>query len=155
MEYFEEGGHGTWDAQALPLLNATAFAATYLVHGRVPIGMPFHAEVSLMQGIEVPVETPEQRRFAAMFVPPAATWILLAGECIHGLCANDHSRQDGAPGSTPNDVRWLWGKGRGYSLERWAFWRARFGDIAQAGDLSGEIREIAKRAAEAMDGCGN
>lgn len=153
VDGIEEGG--SWDAQAVPLLNATTFAAMYLVGGRQPIGMPFHAEVSLMQGIEVPCETPEQQRCAIMYVPPAATWILLAGESIHQLCKTDHNRKDGAPGSTPSNVSWLWGKGRGYSLERWAFWRGRFSDIARSPNLSDEVKDIASRAASAMDKYGS
>jgi len=105
-----------WDDQAVPLLNATTFGAMYLARGKKPIGMPFHAEVSLMQGVEVPCQTPEQHRRAAMYVPPAATWVLLAGESIHELCKSDYNRKDGAPGSTPEGDEWRWGKGRGYSL---------------------------------------
>lgn len=149
MDEMEEGGD--WDAQAVPLLNATTFGATYLALGRQPIGMAFHAEVSLMQAIEVPCQTPEQQRRAAMYVPPAATWVLFAGESIHKLCEIDHDRKDGAPGSTPNGDEWLWGKGRGYSLERWAFWKKRFGSIAATEDLKDSVRDIATRAKSVME----
>jgi hypothetical protein len=44
---------GDWDNQALPLLNATTFGAMYLARGKQEI-MPFLAECSLMEGIEVP-----------------------------------------------------------------------------------------------------
>lgn len=151
MDDIEEGG--SWDAQAVPLLNATTFAAMYLVDGKQSIGMPFHAEVSLMQGIEVPCETPEQQRCTSMYVPPAATWILLAGKSIYQLCKTDYNRKDGAPGSTPDNVVWLWGKGRGFGLERWAFWKGRFNDISGTQNLSDEVRDIASRAASAMDKC--
>ena len=104
----EEEDGGYWDAQAVPLLNATTFGAVYLALGRQSIGMPFHAEVSLMQGIEVPCQTLEQHRRAAMYVPPAATWVLLASPSIYELCKINHDRRDGAPGSTPDGVEWLW-----------------------------------------------
>lgn len=41
-----------WDDQAVSLLNATTFGAMYLARGKQLIGMLFHAEISLMQGIE-------------------------------------------------------------------------------------------------------
>lgn len=89
------------------LLNATTSGATYLVNGKQDIGMAFHAEISLMQGIEVPRQTPEQQRRALMSVPPASTWVLIAGKSIYELCNLDHNRQDGTPGSTPIGDDWL------------------------------------------------
>ena len=77
---------GGWDDQAVPLLNATNFGAMYLARGKQLIGMLFHAEISLMQAIEVPCQTPDQERLTAIYVPPAATWILFAGERIYELC---------------------------------------------------------------------
>lgn len=112
--------------------------------------MSFHAEISLMQGVEVPCQTPKQHRRAAMYVPPAATWILLAGEKIHELCKSDADRKDGAPGATPAGDDWLWGKGRGFSVGRWALWKKRFEEIATISGLSDDVRDIAARAARAM-----
>lgn len=144
LEDIEEGCD--WDAQAVPLLNATTFGAMYLAHGRQPIGMPFHAEVSFMQGIEVSCQTPEQLRCAAMYVPPAATWVLLAGKSIYELCKIDHDyRKDGGPPTS------LWGQGRGYSLDRWAFWKKRFGEIAKTQGLKDEVKDIAARASLEME----
>ena len=55
-EMAEDEDEGYWDAQAAPLLNATTFGVVYLALGRQSIiGMQFHAEVSPMQGIEVPL----------------------------------------------------------------------------------------------------
>lgn len=85
-----------WDDQAVPLLNDTTFGAMYLARGKQLIGMLFHAEISLMQGIEEPCQTPDQQRLAAMYVPPAATWILLAGERIYEHCKSDFNRIDSA-----------------------------------------------------------
>lgn len=64
---------GNWDDQAVPLLNATTFDAMYLARGMQPLGMLLHAEISLMRGIEVAYQTPDQQRRAAMYVAPAAT----------------------------------------------------------------------------------
>ncbi|MCJ1462811.1 hypothetical protein MMC07_001414 [Pseudocyphellaria aurata] len=136
---------GNWDAQAMPLLNATTFGAMYLAKGKQPIGMYFHAEISLMLGIEVPYETLDQQRRAAMYVPLAATWILLAGKELYELCKNDYDRKDGAPGCTPYGEEWLRGKGRGYSLGRWALWKKRFGEIALTQGLPDDVKDISAR----------
>ena len=122
---------GDWtDAQKATLLNVTNFSALYLDHGQKDIGMSFHAEVSLMEGIEVPYQTPEQQRRAATVVPPAATWILLAGEKIYDLCKS--GKDD---------------KGRGFSLRRWALWKAKFGEIATNQGLEDNVRDIASKTA--------
>ena len=152
-----------WKTGVHTLLNATTFAATYLTNGRPPslsIGMSFHAEVSLMLGVEVPwdqhstttTDSTRQPRLAGLYVPPAATWILIAGEQIHALCKEDHDRKDGAPGVTPYHDEWLWGKGRGYSSDRWAFWKKRFGEIAkmETEGLEEGVRHVAAKAAERM-----
>ena len=122
---------GDWtDAQKATLLNVINFSALYLDHGQKDIGMSFHAEVSLMEGIEVPYQTPEQQRRAATVVPPAATWILLAGEKIYDLCKS--GKDD---------------KGRGFSLRRWALWKAKFGEIATNQGLGDDVRDIASKTA--------
>lgn len=142
---------GDWDDQAMLLLNATTFGAIYLARAKQsPGGMPFHAEVSLMHGVEVPYVTPEQQRYAAMYVPAAATWILLAGQRIYELCKSDYNRKDGAPGLSRDENEWLWGKGRGYSLGRWAFWKKRFGEIRTTPGLQDGVRDLAARAISEM-----
>ena len=123
----------------------------YLVIGKQDIGMAFHAEISLMQGIEVPCQTPEQQQRALISVPPAATWVLIAGNNIYELCKIDHNRQDDAPSSTPIGDEWLWGKGRGYSLGRWGLWKSRFSEIATAQGLNDSVKEISARARSEMD----
>ena len=139
-----------WETQAVPLMNATNFGAKYLAEGWQPVGMASHAEISLMQGIEVPCQTSEQQRRALLYVPPAATWMIVASRKIYDLCKNDQDRQDGAPGSTWEGDEWLWGKGRGYSMERWAFWKARFNDIAFASWSKDDIKDYAERAVAEM-----
>ena len=134
----EMADEGDWtDTQRATLLNVTTFGALYLAHGRQSIGMPFHAEVSLMEGIEVPYQTPEQQRRGMTNVPPAATWVLVAGEKIYELCKNDYDRKDD--------------KGRGYSLGRWALWKKRFSEIAENQELKDGIKDVALRAASEME----
>lgn len=136
-----------WLAQATPFLNATSFAATYL--SRVPsmTGMSLYAELCLMEALEGPYETPEPRYRMAMYVPPAATWILLAGRRLYQLCKDDYQRNDGP--SAGGGER-LWWNGRGFSLKRWAFWKQRFCDITATEGLKGSIGDYARRAADEM-----
>ena len=143
---------GDWDTQAVPLLNATTFGATYLAHGTQRINMSFHAEVGFKQGIEVLYNTPEQRQRAIIYVPPAATWILIAGDIIYGLCKNDHDRTAVERGFSKPSGEWLWtGRDWGFSLERWAFWKKRFGEIAMTQELRDSIKDIAARANSEME----
>lgn len=137
-ESSEMPDEGDWtDAQRAKLMSVTTFGALYLAHGRQPIYMSFHAEVGLMEGVEVPYQTPEQQRRAPTNVPPAATWILLAGEKIYELCQNSHDRKDD--------------QGRGYSLERWALWKRRFGEIANIQALTAGVKDIASKAVVEMN----
>ena len=86
-----------------------------------------------------------------MDVPLAATWVLLAGHRIYELCKTDHDRKDGAPGSVHYDNEWLWGKGRGYSLDRWAFWKKRFNEISRTQGCDDKVKDIAAKAASEME----
>ena len=140
-ETSEMPDEGDWtDSQMATLLNVTTFGALHLAYGRLSMGLPFHAEVSLMEGIEVPYQTPEQQRRAITNVPPAATWVLLAGEKMYELCTNDYKREDD--------------RGRGYSLWRWALWKKRFREIAENRELTDVVKDIASKAASEMERIG-
>lgn len=128
---------GDWtDAQKATLLNVITLSALYLAHGQQDIGMAFHVEVSLMEGIETLYETPEQQRRATTVVPPVATCIILAGEKIYDLSKT---------GKNDN------GKGRGFNLGRWALWKTKFDEIAANQGLSESVRNIAAKAAFKME----
>lgn len=114
-------------------MNVITFGALYLLHGEKDIGMRFHAEVSFMDGIEVAYQTPQEQRRAVTLVPPAATWILIAGEKIYELCK--HGKLD---------------RGRGYSLVRWALWKKKFSEIAVNQGLPKDVTLIAAQAATEM-----
>ncbi|KAE8381114.1 hypothetical protein BDV26DRAFT_289817 [Aspergillus bertholletiae] len=130
-----------WLAQAAPFLNATSFSAAYL--NRVPhvTSWSSYSEDCLMQALEGPYETPEPRARAAMYVPPAATWILLAGDRIYSLCKNEYGRSEITSGGDQ-----FWWRGRGFSLQRWAFWKQRFGEIAAAEGLDDHVLGYARKA---------
>ena len=145
---------GDSNAQAVPLLNYTTFGAMYLAHGRQPLGMPFHAEVGLMHGIEVPCQMLGQQRRALIYVPPAASWIIFAGEGIYELCKNDHDGKNGASGLTSYGDECLWGHGRGFSLGSWTLWKRRFSEVASTKTLEDNVTEIAAKAAFEMERIG-
>ena len=144
---------GDWAAQAVPLLNATTFGAMYLASGTKLLAMPWHAEVHLMYAIESSCHTNEGKRKSAMYVIPAATWVLLGGEKIYELCKADFDRIDAGPrsGFPTDNGDWLWGKGRGYSLERWAFWKKRFSEVGTSQELSDSAKDICGRASSEME----
>ena len=51
---------GEWtDAQKEKLINVITFSALYFTYGQKDIGILFYAEMSLMEVIEVPYQTPE------------------------------------------------------------------------------------------------
>lgn len=83
------------------------------------------------------------------YVPPAASWILFAGERIYELCKSSVSCDDGAPATVPVD-EWLWGEGRSYSLGRWALWKKRFGEVAMTQGLQDDVKDAAGRAMSKM-----
>ncbi|MCJ1423539.1 hypothetical protein MMC29_001423 [Sticta canariensis] len=115
----EDEMEGDWDEQTVILLNATTFGAVYLARAKQP-----------------------PQRYAAMYVPAAANWILLAGQRIYELCKSDYNRKDGAPGLSLDEIEWLWDKGRGYSLGRWALWKKRFGEVAITQGLQDGVRDL-------------
>ena len=95
--------------------------------------MSFHAEVSMMDGIEEPYTNPAQARRAPALLPPAVTWIMLAGQQIYDLCRTgklDH--------------------GRGFSLSRWANWKNGFETATSTAQISVNLRLEAVSAVSKM-----
>ncbi|OCK80675.1 hypothetical protein K432DRAFT_381990 [Lepidopterella palustris CBS 459.81] len=82
-------------------------------------------------------------------VPAAAVWVLVAGrelwEKREDLTRTNKNEGDPAKGGE------MWKGKSEFSRERWAFWRRRFGEEAENGELSEETRRIAKEAAERME----
>ena len=98
------------------------------------MGMSFHAEVSLMDGIEESYTNPAQARRAAALLPPAVTWIMLAGQQIYNLCRTgklDH--------------------GRGFSLDRWADWKQDFRTATSTSQIAFNLRMEAVSAVSKME----
>ena len=131
-----DGGDWT-DAQRQTLMNVVTFGALYLVHGEKDIGMAFHAKIGLLDGLEVPYRTTIEIRRARTNVPPAAVWILGAGETIFELCT--HGKLD-----TEGDC----------SLVQWTYWKKRFHEIATSPMLPYDVRDIAEKAVMRMEDLG-
>ncbi|KAH7372255.1 hypothetical protein BKA66DRAFT_513831 [Pyrenochaeta sp. MPI-SDFR-AT-0127] len=136
---------GEWLAQATPFLNANTFAATCL--SRVPemVDLSIYAEVCLQEAVEHPGTMIQPREHAAMFGPPAVAWIFLAGKRIYQLCKQNYKRDHIASGIEQS----------GFSLERWAFWKRRFFEIARSEEVEVSARGYARKASEAMSAVEN
>ena len=67
-------------------------------------------------------------------MPPAATWILLAGGKIYELCKSGKDE-----------------KSRGFSMGRWALWKEKFGEIAVNRELGDDVGNIASKAVSEME----
>jgi hypothetical protein len=80
------------------------------------------------------------------YVPPAAQWIFHAGRLI--FHSNDEYVE---PGSDPARGGKLWTGKHGFSRERWAFWKERFGWVSACEELEPSTRDVARKAVEAMD----
>lgn len=130
---------GDWtDAQRQTLMNVVTFGALYLVHGEKDIGMSFHAKICLLDGLEESYRTPIEIRRAKTNVPPAAVWILGAGETIFELCTHGKLDIDGD-----------------CSLGQWTFWKKRFHEIATSPMLPYDVRDIAEQAVMRMQELGD
>ena len=140
---------GKWLDQAPSLLNASTFGALFLSGEPDPTRLSFFASVALIDGLEVSYSQ-EQIQQATMYIPPAATWIRLAGPSIHKLCVDRHDANATCrflePGCT-----WEWAGGKGFSLERWQFWKRKLAELAAEQSLDEHLRAIAQGAEASMD----
>jgi hypothetical protein len=86
-----------------------------------------------------------------MYIPPAATWLRLAGAAIYKFCVDRHDGH-AVCGTLEPGCKWEWtGEKKGFSLERWAFWKRRLGELAVEQGLEERLRSMAKEAAAEMD----
>jgi len=107
----------------------------------------FAASIAMYEGVDWPYDdTREVQEMWRMYVPPAGTWILIAGSKIRELCFMDQLPED----DNGHSVRSQWG-GRTYCSGRWMFWKRRFRELAEDPVIDVQCREYAKRAYEAMD----
>jgi len=130
-------------------LNVITFGAMYLVLSRHTTSLPTEAEGDFRDGLEDDIQTLEDRRFANVLVPLAATWMLIAGEQFHKLCKTNYCHE--VREVSTRGKQFLWGESTGYSLARWAFWKKRFAEIATMQELENSVKDTAARAASEME----
>lgn len=131
---------GEWLTQAAPFLNATLFAATCLRRVSSMVDLSRYAEACLQEAVEHSGAISRPREHAAMFGPPAAAWILIAGERIYQLCKENYKRENVANGIEHG----------GFSLERWAYWKQKFFEMAESEEMEDNARDYARKTGEAM-----
>jgi hypothetical protein len=76
-----------------------------------------------------------------VYVPLAAIWILLCGNVVYAHCRNP-----GTPRADFKDAGRNWKGANGFSIERWNFWKKRFGEIKGHDQASEKTKEMAAEA---------
>lgn len=142
-----DGDDAEWYAQAPQLLKITIFAANLMVHANGRPNVSFAASIIMDEGIDRPYDdTRELQEEWRMYVPPAATLMMIAGRKIRELCFMNQLHAD----DNKHSVQSKWG-GRTYSAGRWTFWKQRFRQLAVSSVIDVQCREHAKKAYQAMD----
>lgn len=134
MEHYLEDEDNKQDfyAQAPQLLNAATFAATLLARTSFDSGELYYASAAMQEGLEIgyaPQSLSEEWR---VFLPPAATWILIAGPKLRELCLNGHRSIAAKP-------------------EKWVLWKQRFSVFAESIEVDENCRSLSARAARHME----
>jgi hypothetical protein len=85
-------------------------------------------------------------------VPTAGVWILVAGKKMYGQEEDDDPKSKKIEVSFEEleERQYMWPYSAKFSKERWGFWRARFGDIADMEEVADETRRVAKETIDAM-----
>jgi hypothetical protein len=142
-----DGNDAEWHAQAPQLLNITIFAANLMLRADRRPNVSFPASIAMNDGVDKPYDdTRELKDEWRMYVPPAATWILIAGSKIRELCFMDALPEE----DNGHTARLQWG-GRTYCPGRWMFWKQRFQQLAEDTAIDVQCHEYAKQAFEYMD----
>ncbi|KEQ63478.1 uncharacterized protein M437DRAFT_47215 [Aureobasidium melanogenum CBS 110374] len=110
-----DGNYAEWHAQAPQLLNITVFAATLMARSEGSFDVSFPASIAMEMGVDRPYDnTRESQEEWRMYIPPAATWILIAGSKIRELCYMEELPE----AANQHSVSSQWG-GRTYCPRRW------------------------------------
>ncbi|KAI4851586.1 hypothetical protein E4T44_02040 [Aureobasidium sp. EXF-8845] len=142
-----DGNDAEWHAQAPQLLNITIFAANLMVRANDKPKVSFPASIAMDEGLDKPYdEARELEEEWRMYLPPAATWILIAGSKMRELSFTDQLPEN----DNQHSVRSRWG-GRTYCPERWMFWKQRFQQLVEDTRIDARCRAYARQALEAMD----
>jgi len=139
-------GESDWHAQAPQLLKVTTFGATMMARAKYDMGMSFHAISAMVEGVERPYDAKREVQHEwSMHLPPAATWVLIAGEKLYELCFSDVVPRY----ANTHATKLKWG-GRAFCAERWALWKQQFQTLASTWEIDEPCRVFAARAAQKM-----
>ncbi|KAG9605862.1 hypothetical protein KCU77_g372, partial [Aureobasidium melanogenum] len=155
----------TWQEQAQQYKAANSFAALYLTVLTPSItcewkSMQCIARDTLIQSLEVEFATYAQIRRAGIYIPAAAQGILHSAPLIWDFCkrkdlySGNMEWREWVGGSDGSKALW---KGEdGFSVERWMFWKERFGIAAGlkrrgfAGRVVDDVVMCAREAGKVM-----
>ncbi|GIZ48157.1 hypothetical protein CKM354_001123000 [Cercospora kikuchii] len=138
-----------WRQQRGQYLSATSWANLNAFMAKLHTAAPDVEQLDLW-GLFAMIEALEQPLSPAELedaAPPAAYWIIYAGE---ELKQNDfpYAYYDNGPGT--NRLPWskgvLWDGQHAFNPARWEFWLQRFKAIAERPENSEEVRDVARRA---------
>lgn len=139
--------------------HGNAFAALYIrdsenlaitqVNQFIRLGM-----CAISRGLEVGITTAAGVRRTELSVPAAVNWILLLGHRIYTF-SKENQNSTGEPAMEmwlgfPHVHSFLWKGMDGYNLERWSFWKGRFGEIARLDGGKEWVKTLASQAGEEM-----
>ncbi|KAH0015931.1 hypothetical protein KCU78_g8022, partial [Aureobasidium melanogenum] len=142
-----DGNDVEWHAQAPQLLNITVFAATLMARSDGNLDVSFPASIAMEMGVDRPYDnTRELQEEWCMYIPPAATWILIAGSKIREPCFMDELPE----AANQHSIRSQWG-GRTYCSRRWEFWKRRFKHLGEDTAIDDRCQGFTKQAYDAMD----
>jgi hypothetical protein len=117
-----------------PLLDATTFAATLLAQAPFRTDMEFRACTALSAALRCPIFDLDDHQQAELYMPAAATWILIAGRQLRSACLDQLEVA--------------------HTLElkpcRWNEWIQRFDEIAMEQGFSQSSQAWARRALSCM-----
>ncbi|KAJ5176593.1 uncharacterized protein N7482_002470 [Penicillium canariense] len=96
----------------------------------------------------------EEKAVRSAWILGAAQWILWNGQSIFNLIL-EPALYDVTYETWPDRAAWdagcLYNGTAGLSLERWQFWKRRFGEVSQDSEVTDECKEVSTRAMAIMD----
>lgn len=141
-EVFDNAKNNVSDETARHLINFHAFSAAAIAEyiRLIDIGWGF---LAIAQGIEVKVRLPVTQPQNVKIIAAAQYFIHASGFILNF-----------PPGGNTH-VLWeddseLWKGAKGYSLDRWAWWKKRWEELRQNEALSDDAREAARQSEVAM-----
>ncbi|SMY29908.1 unnamed protein product [Zymoseptoria tritici ST99CH_1A5] len=133
----------TWREQGSGLISCTMFCANLLVRADFETHMERYAHEAMEAGLELGYALNEAdrkiERYWEIYLPPAAAWVLIAGERLYELCFGL------VGGGRPEAKYW--------SKDRWAGWKEKFAVMARGAGIDEDARcmEFARRAEGRME----